>query len=63
MDAKEQAIAAVKRAAVEREGRLTLPCKAAFAVAEQCGMDLAAIGQICNEQRVKIVRCQLGCFE
>jgi hypothetical protein len=63
MDAKGQAVEALKKAAVERDGRLTLPCHAAFVVAEHCGLGLAEIGAICNEERIKIVHCQLGCFQ
>ena len=63
MDNGDQVVEAVKRAAFEQEGRLRLPCKAAFVLAEQQGVKLAEIGRICNENRIKIVRCQLGCFE
>jgi hypothetical protein len=53
---------AIKKAAVEKEGRMILPCAAAFQIAGETGATLAEIGAACNEHRIKIVRCQLGCF-
>jgi len=54
---------ALTEAAVERDGRLTLPCGAAFQIAEELGAGLGDIGEICNDLKIKIVRCQLGCFK
>ncbi len=53
----------VRQSAVERDGRLVLPCAAAFSIAEKTGVSLAEIGAACNEQQIKIIRCQLGCFQ
>ncbi len=45
------------------EGRhKTLSCKEAFAIAGEYGVDTAIIGRICNEQKIRITCCQLGCF-
>ena len=52
----------VKRAASERNGRMTLSCADAFRIAEEQQAALADIGQICNENKIKLVQCQLGCF-
>jgi len=54
---------AVKQAAVERDGRMTLSCAEAFSLARNLGASLDAVGAACNEARVKIVHCQLGCFK
>jgi len=40
-----------------------LPCAAAFLIAKQYGVSLSVIGSICNEHKIKITRCQLGCFK
>ena len=40
-----------------------LPCKAAFTIAADCGCTPTDVGKECNELNVKIVHCQLGCFE
>lgn len=54
---------AIKKAAVEKDGRTVLPCAAAFKVAEETAASLSDIGAACNEHHIKIVRCQLGCFQ
>ncbi len=53
---------AVQNAVVEKDGRVTLACPAAFHIAETLAVDLSAIGAYCNEKGIKIVKCQLGCF-
>jgi len=63
MEASEQVVEAIKKAAVVRDGRQTLGCVDAFATAERFGVKLAVIGRLCNEHGVKIVQCQLGCFK
>ncbi|MBI2877046.1 MAG: hypothetical protein HYY20_09210 [Candidatus Tectomicrobia bacterium] len=39
-----------------------LPCKEAHELAERLRVDLLEIGQVANELKIKINRCQLGCF-
>ncbi len=39
-----------------------LPCKIAFAIAAETGLETSEVGKACNELGVKIVECQLGCF-
>ncbi len=63
MDTNEALTQAVKEAAVERDGRMTLACPAAFRIAEEFSVDIVSIGQLCNKLKIKIVQCQLGCFK
>ena len=63
MGSEQEMVEAVKHAAVERDGRMTLRCADAFAVAERFGVARPSIGQICNDNRIRIVQCQLGCFK
>ena len=63
MEKSAELVEAVRKTAVERDGRLILPCAQAFKIAGQYDVGLADIGRICNEERIKIVRCQLGCFK
>ncbi|MBT9172150.1 MAG: hypothetical protein DDT21_00531 [Syntrophomonadaceae bacterium] len=42
------------------DGRLS--CAAAFRLAAAHGLPLREIGQACNEAKIKISACQLGCF-
>ena len=53
----------IKQAAVERDGRLVLACAAAFSIAAETGVALSEIGRACNRERIKIIGCQLGCFQ
>ncbi len=39
-----------------------LPCKTAFALAAEAGCKPAEVGRLCNEDGIKVVACQLGCF-
>jgi hypothetical protein len=48
------------REALAEDGRL--PCAAAFRLAEAHELMLREIGQACNEAKIKINNCQLGCF-
>jgi hypothetical protein len=61
MDKKEELVDAVLRLA-DDDGR-RLACAAAFALAGDYKTEIAEIGRICNENNVKICKCQLGCFE
>jgi hypothetical protein len=40
-----------------------LPCAMCFKIAEDFGISKKEMGEILNEMKVKIGRCQLGCFE
>jgi len=52
----------VRKAANRKHGRLELPCERAFRLARESGLDPGRIGKICNREKIRIVRCQLGCF-
>ncbi len=40
-----------------------LPCAAAFKVAEKVKVPLKAVGDETNELKLRIIDCQLGCFQ
>jgi len=63
MSAREDVIAAIQGAAGEREGRVTLRCADAFRIAGEYSVGVGLIGELCNELKIKIVQCQLGCFK
>lgn len=52
----------VSEAVYEEEGRTKLACGKAFDLAAKNGVTLAEISQYCNENGIRIARCQLGCF-
>jgi hypothetical protein len=61
MDKKKELVDAVLKSA---DGdRRTLTCGEAFVLAENYEVELAEIGRICNQNNVKICKCQLGCFK
>jgi len=39
-----------------------LPCPTAFEISEKYGIPKLEIAKYCNRHRVKIRKCQLGCF-
>lgn len=42
------------------EGKLA--CRRAFEIAREAGCTTAEVGILCDELKVKIVGCRLGCF-
>ncbi len=44
----------------EKDGKIT--CSEARKVAEELGVPYEEVGEVCNELRIKIVACELGCF-
>lgn len=58
MEQRERIIEAVKKAAVNDR----LSCEAAHRIAEQLQVALREIGAVCNDLKIKISACQLGCF-
>lgn len=49
-------------AAVEEDGKRTLACAEVFRLAKEYGVGLPEIARICNARKIKITKCQLGCF-
>jgi len=63
MEKNTKLIDAVVETAKETTGRKKLTCAAAFGLAERFGVEKRKIGQICNENNIRITDCQLGCFK
>jgi polyhydroxyalkanoate synthesis regulator phasin len=55
---KEQLVNAVQQ--VVKDGRLS--CEQAHELGRELGVPLRDIGAVCNELKIKITACQLGCF-
>jgi len=65
MDTKEQLVDAVLKSAGsarESDGRKQLTCAEAFELAKKYEADIIEIGHICNQNNIRICKCQLGCF-
>jgi len=52
----------ISGACYEKGGKKRLDCAKAFELVEKHGVDAAKIGAVCNEEGIKIMKCQLGCF-
>ena len=63
MSAQEQLLDAIRKVAGERDGRVTLACADAFKLAAERGCELLDVARVCNANNIKIVECQLGCFQ
>jgi hypothetical protein len=56
---KEQIYEEIKKRS--KNGQIS--CQQCFEAAKTCDAALKQIGSICNEKKIKIRFCQLGCFE
>lgn len=66
MDNKEQLVDVVLKSAHKGQtpgSQMRLACARAFELAKEFETLPAEIGRICNENDVKICKCQLGCFK
>jgi hypothetical protein len=55
---QEKMIEAVQMASVNKQ----LSCEKAHELAKELNTSLQEIGALCNELKIKIAACQLGCF-
>jgi hypothetical protein len=62
MGKKEELINAAVGRAKEINGVKKLACAEAFKLAQQFETEIIEIGRICNQHKIKICKCQLGCF-
>ncbi|UCG56052.1 MAG: hypothetical protein JSU70_14410 [Phycisphaerales bacterium] len=63
MAANEELTDVVVAVARESDGKRRLTCAEAFALARRFDAKVVEIGRICDEQKIRICKCQLGCFE
>ena len=59
MDETQQLREAIRCLAVEDR----VSCRDLLDLARRLGVEAAALGQLCNEMRIKITDCRLGCFK
>lgn len=62
MDKSEDLTKAVLERTKEIDGINKLACAEAFQLAQEFQVKAIEIGRICNQQKIKICKCQLGCF-
>ena len=62
MGKSEELIEAILERAQETDGIKKLGCAEAFKLAREFQAAPIEVGRICNQQKIKICKCQLGCF-
>jgi hypothetical protein len=60
---REKLINEILKQALKESDSVRLPCAKALAIAKQFGIAPLDVGNICNEQNIKLCQCQLGCFK
>ena len=63
---REQLLDAIMKSADSRQetdGRKKLTCAEAFELARRFEIEIIEVGRICNQNNVRICKCQLGCFK
>jgi len=62
MSKKDDMINTVLERAQEIDGKKKLACAEAFKLANEFQVEAVDIGRVCNRQKIRICKCQLGCF-
>lgn len=62
MKSQEELSKTVLERSGEVNGRRTLTCAQALALATELGVEPIHIGRICNQEKIRLGGCQLGCF-
>lgn len=55
---RERLIEEIRRNAAHNR----LSCERAHELSKELGISLRELGELCNELKIKIVACELGCF-
>lgn len=45
-----------------KDDRKVIKCANAFKAAEELGISVGEVGKLCNNNKIKMMGCQLGCF-
>ena len=62
MDKSEELISAILERAQEIDGIKKLACAEAHKLAREFQVETIEVGRICDEQSIRICKCQLGLF-
>ena len=52
----------IKEAIKDLAPKGKIPCVMAFKIAREHDCSVAEVGKLCDELKIKIISCQLGCF-
>ncbi len=56
---KEQILQEIRKHV--KDGKIA--CRQCFEIAQEHALPLKAVGDVCNEESIRIAACQLGCFK
>ena len=62
MKSNEKVVAAVLARSKETGDRKSLTCAEAFRIARELNIEATQVRRICDQQKIRICSCQLGCF-
>lgn len=62
MKSQEEMTRIVRDRSKEVNGRRTLTCAQAMGLAAELGVEPGQIGRICDQEKIRLGSCQLGCF-
>jgi len=44
------------------DGRRRITCRETLQISEECNVSPEDVGKLCDERKIKIIKCKLGCF-
>jgi hypothetical protein len=59
---EEKLLELIKTKVEEKDGKKYLACKSAFEISVKLEIPTHIIGKVCNQNKIKIKSCQMGCF-
>jgi len=59
---RSKIVEAIKAKTITKDGKQYIDCAEATSIAEKLNVAPIEVGKICNEMKIKIKNCQLGCF-
>lgn len=59
---KEKIVRELKGKCTDKNGQLFIECAEARIIAEKLAIKFIEVGKICDEEKIKIINCELGCF-
>ncbi|MCK5073850.1 MAG: hypothetical protein KAQ98_10520 [Bacteriovoracaceae bacterium] len=62
MKNQDQVKAELLKLSVEKKGKKFISCSNASKVAEQFNIEKTDVGRICNQENIKMEKCQFGFF-
>ena len=45
-----------------KDNKKYISCAIAFEIAKELNVNVSVIGKICNQEKIKLKNCQIGCF-